>query len=326
MTTHERIPAIDFTKGFAIVGVLFVHMAFTSRFDAPTLASIETLRQIFGWCVLAFFFASGFLHRGKNPAIERWTDFAKKRARRLLVPCLAFSWAYKLALLAVASAGMLAAPPFRSPVTPIALLREAFTPAAPQFYFLVHLFIVAVAVHSLLRSRILEREIAPWLLAAILVQSYWLLPLDKPHGEELSHLPLYATAYLIGMLSAHPADRSHRARMERWAGAILLGASCVSIAVFRPQVLHVAIPVLLLQVAMRLPARIQSPCTFLGRHAGAIYAWHTPIVMPVLSVLLTKIPLTGWPLILAMTIATLGISLLLSSLVRPLDRLGLFRL
>ena len=326
MTTPERIPALDSAKGLAIVGVLFVHMAFTSRFDAATLASIQTLRQIFAWCVLAFFFASGFLHRGKNLAIENWTDFVKRRARRLLVPCLAFSWGYKLALLAGASFGVVAPAPFQWPLTPASIFREAFTPAAPQFYFLVHLFIVAVAVHSMIRLRILQSEIARWLLAAIFVQSYWLLPLDKPHGEEFSHLPLYATAYLLGLQFANPGPPLRRPLFFRGSGPVLFAASCLGIAIFKPQLLHLAVPVIVLQLAMHLPAHLHSPCTFLGRRSGAIYAWHTPIVMPILSVLLTKLSLTGWPLILAMTIATLGISLVLDSIARRFDRPGIFRL
>lgn len=300
-------------------------MAFTSRFDTATLASIEMLQRIFGWCVLAFFFASGFLHRDTEPA-ESWTGFARKRARRLLIPCLAFSWAYKLALLVGASFGVTPSPLSQMPHTAVGFLREAFTPATPQFYFLVHLFIIAVGIHAMVRLRILRAEIARWLLAAILVQSYWLLPLEKPHGEALSHLPLYAAAYLLGMQSANLVNRSHRNMRLHASGAALFGASWLSIAVFRPQVLHLAVPVLLVFLASRLPEHLQSPCTFLGRQSGAIYAWHTPVVMPLLSLLLTKLSLTGWPLILAMTIVTLSVSLALDSIVRRFDKHGVFRL
>ena len=309
-------------KGIAIVGVLFVHMAFTSRFDAATLASIAMLQRIFAWCVLAFFFASGFLHRDAEP-VESWAGFATKRAKRLLIPCLAFSWAYKLTLLAGTSFGLAPSPLSQMPRTAAGFLREAFTPATPQFYFLVHLFIIAVGIHAMLRLQILRAEFSRWLLAAILLQSYWLLPLDRPHGEALSQLPLYTAAYLLGMQSAKFANRPHRNLKAHTLGAALLGASWLSIAVFRPQILHLALPLLLVLLASRIP---QSPITFLGRHSGAIYAWHTPVVMPLLSMLLMKFSLTGVPLILAMTIATLAISLTLDSFVRRFDKHGVFRL
>jgi len=105
LTTSHRVQAIDSVKGVSIIGVLFIHMGFSRRFDPATLADIQTLQHLFAWCVLAFFFASGCLHGNSTHAAPRWIDFVKKRARRLLVPCLLFSWGYKLALLAAKSAG-----------------------------------------------------------------------------------------------------------------------------------------------------------------------------------------------------------------------------
>ena len=325
MTTPQRVSAIDATKGLAILGVLFVHMGFTSRFDTATLGSIATLQRIFAWCVLAFFFASGFFHPDTKP-VGSWQDFAKKRARRLLVPCLAFSWVYKLALLGLASSGLTPSPFSEVRRNVVEILREAFTPATPQFYFLAYLFFIAVAIHAMLRLQVLRSDFSRWLLAAILLQSYWILPLERPHGESLSQLPLYAATYLLGIQFAKLAHRLDGSRNAHALGAAVLVASLLAVAVYRPQILHLVPPLLISQLATCIPRWPQIPFAFLGRRSGAIYAWHTPLVMPLLSVLLTKFSLTGVPLILAMIIATLVISLTLDSLVRRFDTPGFFRL
>jgi fucose 4-O-acetylase-like acetyltransferase len=327
LTTSHRVQAIDSVKGIAIIGVLFIHMSFTRRFDPATLADIQMLQHVFAWCVLAFFFASGYLHGNTPRTAPRWIDFVKKRARRLLVPCLLFSWGYKLALLAAKSAGMASTAPPAPPLTPLSLLVAVLSPAAPQFYFLVDLFVIAVGVHTLTRFRIFRDEMGPWILGTILLQSYWLLPLGVPHGEDPGLLPLYAASYLLGYQSSASRIPQHsRHASLRNCVLAVLGASGLAVAFARPQLLHVAVPVILLQVALRLPIRLQSPLAFLGRRSGAIYVWHTPIVMPAISLLLTHFSVNGVPLILAMTVLTLAASLAMDSLVRPFDRVGLLRL
>lgn len=327
MTTSHRVQAIDSVKGISIVGVLFIHMAFTSRFDPTTLADIRMLQRLFAWCVLAFFFASGYLHGNSAHAPGRWIDFVRSRARRLLVPCFMFSWCYKLALLTAKSAGMASTAPPAPALTPLSLLVAVVTPAAPQFYFLVDLFVIAVGVHTMMRFHSFRGEMGPWIFAALLLQSYWLLPLGHPHGEQPGLLPLYAASYLIGFQSSPHRIRQHAGHsIARNCTLATLAASGLSVAFARPQLLHLTVPVILLQLALRLPLRVHSPLAFLGRRSGAIYAWHTPVVMPAISLLLAHFSINGLPLILAMTVLTLAVSLAMDSLIRPFDRLGLFRL
>jgi surface polysaccharide O-acyltransferase-like enzyme len=302
-------------------------MAFTSRFDPTTLADIQVLQRLFAWCVLAFFFASGYLHGNTTQAPPPWIDFVKKRAARLLVPCLMFSWSYKLALLAAKSAGMASTAPAAPALTPLSVLLAVLIPAAPQFYFLPDLFVIAVGVHTLTSLRSFRGEMGPWVLAAILLQTYWLLPLGNPHGEYPGLLPLYAASYLIGFQSAPNRLRQHSQRSSaRKCALVALGVSCLAVAFAKPQLLHLAVPVILLQMALHLPLRLHSAFAFLGRRSGAIYAWHTPILMPAMSLLLARLSLNGLPLILAMTVLTLAASLAVDSIIRPFDRLGLFRL
>jgi len=325
LTPPARIPALDAVKGLSIIGVLFVHMAFTSRFDRDTLASIHALQRFFGWCVLAFFFVSGFLHPASTSAAG-WTNFAKKRARRLLVPCLAFSWMYKLALQAMASSGIVISAPLKWPMTPLTLFREAITPAYPQFYFLAYLFLITVSVHALVRCRWFHNDLVPCLFAAVLLQAYSRIPLAEAHGEALTLLPLYAASYLAGI---GVARWKGTARQSDIIAAVAIAAFAFAAAIVsaaNSQVFFVLIPPITAAIAMLPKQRILSPLAFLGRHSGAVYVWHTPLVMPVLSVLLAKLPITGWPLILAMALATLGVSLALDAVVRRFDPHAIFRL
>jgi len=321
-----RFAFIDAIKGLAILGVLFIHMGFASRFDAATLGKVQLLQSLFAWCVLAFFFASGFLHRSSGHLGEDLKPFIAKRAWRLLVPCAAFSWSYKVLLFAAHRAGFMSSGTLPSLATPADVLTTILTPAAPQFYFLVHLFVIAVAVQFVMRIPALGSRAAQWLLAAAILQSYWLLPLDKPHGEALTHLPLYTAAYLLGLQTARLDRESDLLSLARDPFFLLFAASVAAISFSRPQILHLCVPLLLFASTRIMPAVADSPLHFLGRHSGAIYAWHTPIVMPALSTLLTRLPFTGWPLILAMCAATLALTLLLDSLLRRFDKAGIFRL
>jgi surface polysaccharide O-acyltransferase-like enzyme len=326
LNASSRIVAIDALKGLAILGVLFIHMAFTSRFDAGTLGKVHLLQAVFGWCVLAFFFASGFLHRSSGATSQDWNAFISKRARRLLVPCVAFSWAYKAMLLAAHRAGFMESGALPSFATPADALRTMLTPAAPQFYFLADLFIIAVAVQLLIRIPAFERPLSLLLLAAALVQTYWLLPLEKPHGEALSQIPLYAATYLLGFQTARIDRGKGLISLLRDPGFLVFGASIASLSLSKPQVLHIGIPVLLFALMELTPRLAALPLTFLGRHSGAVYAWHTPIVMPAISIVVAKSPLTGWPLILVITVSTLAVCLVLDSVVRRIDKAGYFRL
>lgn len=321
-----RIPFIDALKGLAIVGVIFVHMGFASRFDSGTLADVRMLQKIFGWCVLAFFFASGCLHLGGSATEQNWETFTLRRARRLLVPCAAFSWAYKALLLGAKAAGFIAATDAPALRTPADIAAFAFVPVAPQFYFLVHLFCIAVAVHPVLRLRWFRHPCTPWMIAAALLQSYWLLPLDLPHGEALTQLPLYAASYLAGIGFTRSVQAEKLRGFRPASGMLLFIVAVAAASAARPQVLHSLVPPLLAAFAMLLPLRAFAPAALLGLHSGAVYVWHAPIIMPVISILLTKLPLNGWLLITGMTVLTLGTALVLESLVRRFDTRGFFRL
>jgi fucose 4-O-acetylase-like acetyltransferase len=320
-----RLPFIDALKGLAILGVLFTHMAFTTRFDAAALAHIRLLQTLSGWCVLAFFFASGVLH-GHADAERDLKSFARRRAIRLLIPCAAFTWLNKLLLLAAKAGGLLGADAAPSLATPADIAAFVFVPAAPQFYFLAHLFLIAVIVHALLKIRLVAHPLAPWILAALLLQSYMLLPLDRPHGKALTQLPLYAAAYLTGFAFARSRGAETRDGTFQYAGIAIFAGDIAIAAPAHPQLLHALVPLAFAALAPLLPTRIFSVPAALGKKSGAIYAWHAPIVMTALSIVLVKASLTGWLLIAAMMLLTIAASILIASIVRRFDPHGIFRL
>ena len=334
MNPPARIPFIDALKGLAIVGVLFAHMGFSARFDAATLDHILLLQTLTGWCVLAFFFASGFLHAHADAGRDL-KNFTQRRAVRLLIPCAAFSWMNKLLLLAASAGGFLHTDAAPSLATPADILAFVFVPAAPQFYFLAHLFIIAVLVHALLKARLLAHPFAPWLLAVLLLQSYWFLPLAKPHGEALTQFPLYAAVYLsgLGLVSNLRLFRSRSAALpaaktsgwRQFAGIMLFYAT-IAVGIVRPALLYALVPLALALITTFFFRRILPPFAALGKKSGAIFAWHAPLIMTAFSIALVKFSLTGWPLIAAMTVLTIAASILLDSLVRRFDKRGIFRL
>jgi len=71
---------------------------------------------------------------------------------------------------------------------------------------------------------------------------------------------------------------------------------------------------------------VPAPLGWLGRRSGAVYAWHTPIVMPAISTVLAKLSLSDWPLIVVMSVLTITASLLLDSIARRFDNAVIFRL
>lgn len=324
MTSRARIQSVDALKGVAILGVLFIHMAFTARFDSAALSHVKLLQNVSAWCVLAFFFASGVLH-ACNDSDCTFTGFVRRRAVRLLIPCAAFTWLCKLLLLAANACGFLTSESVAWPATASGLLSFVFVPAAPQFYFLAHLFAIAVIIHLLLKMRLLGNPVVPWIGAGALLQAYWLLPLEKPHGEALTQLPIYTAIYLAGFGFASAGEKN-RIPCKTRLGLLFFITATIAVGMKHEQALHAIVPPLLILVLSLAPASGISPPAWLGRKSGVIYAWHTPILMPALSLLLAKTPLNGWLLVASMTILAITGSLLVGSVVAIFDRRGWFRI
>jgi len=205
-----RYAEVDALKGVAIIGVLFAHLSFEGRFDASTLNAVGVLQGLFGWCVIAFFFASGLLGKpvGRKDAL---VGFVRKRFVRLIIPCWVFSVSYRLLRCGLFLTGRFS---WDSPIPESAADALGFflLPEGPQFYFLVYLFCVAVLFELL--DLTLPRFLAYWITALAMPLSYVLI--DGPargYGPEIALWPVYLFAYAAGRVFAYESvirKTSHR--------------------------------------------------------------------------------------------------------------------
>jgi fucose 4-O-acetylase-like acetyltransferase len=279
-----RDDAIDALKGLAIAGVLVLHSWF-HRFDPGPLSVLVVARAWVQWCVPAFFFAAGLLarHPLDRPGVWRFT---RTRAVRLLVPFVAFTLLYKLLQLPLAAAGLMPA-------------WEWWSAGGPQLYFLPCLLAVSVlaaVVVAVVRGR------PAWLTAALVgaaAVSAAMQPPGQTHGPHPALFGLYTANYLAGVVIA--------AGSPVVLAAGVLAAACAAAAWWTGNVnlLAGAAPAVLYWILRRAAsAPVARPVVWLGRWSAVIFVWHTPLLMPAVSVLAVRLLGGGWPAIAVTFVVT----------------------
>jgi hypothetical protein len=271
---------VDGLKAVAIVGIIILHMSFRSRMDAAALALVDMLQLLFGWSVIAFFFASGLLTR----AVKDFTTlskFAFNRFKRLLMPCVVFSWSYKFLL--VVSAGL----DIGNNTGPTAFdaVEFLFAPVGPQFYFLPMLYAISMCI-AVTEIWLSERGL---ILAAggILLMAYQFIPLPlNGYGASVSLLPVYMFSYVAGrVLSPLTPGRKAEGSLAIF-GFVLAGCLGYSTLVL----LYAYIPILLFMLFNRWKDVAKMlVASGLGKNSSAIYVWHAPVILPFVSIVCSKI-------------------------------------
>lgn len=322
MTRNQpRVSEIDLLKGWSILGVIFIHMSFASRFSVEVITVITKLQSVFGWAVVAFFFCAGYLYAHSSSRLQPVGGYAAKRARRLLLPWLGFSILYKSLLIAGHRFHLIAAAPPIASGEPV--LHQIWSlilwPGGPQLYFLPMLFVVSVVFRVVLDF--LRREWALAGLALLLAAIYVWLGAGAPHGGEIKNLPAYAASYLAGILTANPPllMRTKRRRLIYSLIAVCFGALCIA----QPTVAYLAVPLAAFPLQRFLTGAVAWPIDFIGKFSGPIYVWHTPIVMPFLSILLARYLTSTWLLIPSLTVLTVTISAGIGRVVARIDPIGI---
>ena len=226
----SRVLEVDLLKGWAILGVIFLHMSFASRFGSNVMAAINGIQHYVAWAVVAFFFCAGFLFARNSGVTEPIRDYLPKRARRLLVPWVAFSLLNKVLLMAGHRMHVVTAPiPIESQASLCRqILQFIMWPGGPQLYFLPALF--AISIFFRLICNVARQEWALWLLALLLIAGYvWLNP-GAPYGGEIAKYPAFAATYLFGILIARPVFLTpiRRRIFFPTVVAVCFGALCIA--------------------------------------------------------------------------------------------------
>lgn len=326
MIKNERIEAalstpivgrrveVDAIKALAIIGVLFLHMSFKSRMTVETLDTVKILQLLFSWAVIAFFFASGLLTRPVQ-RLAGLGSFAATRFRRLIVPCLVFSWTYKLLLQFLAHAGLGAVP------DRFELIDFLLMPVGPQFYFLPVLYVISVVV-ALAEIRIPPMKLL-FATGVVLLAVYVLIPIPvTAYGADYSLMPLYLFSYTAGRALSVSSRRQRAVRLL----AILMFVIVAALLHKAPVLLYAAVPPLLLVLFERyqLVAR-KIEFSHLGKHSSAIYVWHAPILMPAASIMCFKLFQGSVITLLPLIATTIALSIVLGKVTERFEILRFWR-
>ncbi len=297
----QKIREIDTLKAISIIGVVIMHMEFRSRFSEQAMMIINHLQVLLGWCVLAFFFCSGFLMKTEDIKLSHSSTYLFKRANRLLIPCIVFSIFYKTLLIVISRFGSFS---WKAdvPASAYELFEFIFAPAGPQFYFLAFLFWITAFIfmlHLFTKNTEINYIIVLFLYFTFYIYS---VPPTTPHGPGLELIPAYMLAFIWGVMI-----RSGSNALIHYLNIMTLGI--IVFLCFWKQTyiyLYVAIPIclfFLFRYLDRLNLIIE--VTQLGQKSSAIYVWHAPLLLPIWSIIadrLIRIDLLELPFVVIFTI------------------------
>lgn len=287
---QTRIVELDSLKGLAIIGVVIAHSAFRARLGENVISLVEQLQLIFGWCVIAFFFSSGYLAKPIENTSASIIQFVKHRAKRLLVPSIVFSITYKLIFLFLSQTGYFSWE-IQFPGSPYEMVLFIFQPVGPQFYFLNYLFCISIGVTLLLSwTTIGFLQIFG---AFLFTGSYFLF--DAPisgYGPDMALLPIYTAAYMIGLLiSRYPLSRKCSAYYFIWIAVVLVLSAFEKSFVF----VYLLVPPTIMFLFKKWENLNRAMRSLrLGEYSSGIYVWHAPLLMPFLSIVMNTFIQNGY--------------------------------
>lgn len=315
-----RYPEVDALKGLAIIGVVIVHSNFSGRLDSTTLEITHNIQLFFGWSVIAFFFASGFLIKHPIKTFPEAYMIIKKKFIRLIIPCFIFSLLYKFLLSGIYFTGFFS---WESPIPQSVFesIKFIFYPAGPQFYFLHYLFAISTAV--VLLHVLFSRNILLLLSAALLPIAYFFIEAPKSgYGSDYSLLPLYFFSYVIGCV----LSVQYKEIKPTFYLIVLISIFFTFLITESLTPGYILIPLMLLLFFQKLPKLTKMfNKTNIGKYSSGIYVWHAPIVLPFTSIFCVKI-IGAQPIVLIpIFFITIVICILLSLATFKFDFLKLWR-
>jgi hypothetical protein len=307
--SHE----IDSIKTLSIIGVIFAHMYFSSRFQTETLDLIIIFQNIFGFCVIGFFFASAYLVKDIN-SLETLKHLVKKRFIRLVIPSIVFSVTYKCILFFINYKSI-----ENININFQSTIEFFLLPISPQFYFLYYLFIISILFSLLLLFTKIEKLFYLCLTLFILVYFFIEVPII-PHGGSYNILPFYIIIYCVGLFMR---TYSFALKYTLLISFIMIVLSSIHNSFL---FIYVLVPILLFILFKKyefLSKFISS--LSIGRYSGSIYVFHAPILMPFLSIIITKLLDNILLVPIALLVLTILISVVLHHIVYKFDFFKLYR-
>ncbi len=267
-----RSGSLDFIRVVAIIGVVTQHAGFESRFDEATFKTWQQMSLAFDWCVLGFFFVSGYLYPPRAGL-----SFLVRKAYALLVPYFIWSLIYGLLI------GLLSqVVPTLTPKFSISL----FLSAGFQLYFLPYMLVVMIFASLLFQAEYWWNKY--FILIVFLSVIGFFSWVDFPkysHGKDTTKLLLYFASFIFGHIFSlnKVSDKQFS-----FTVAILI-TSLLGIVVSK----GAAWPLFVSPVIFLLTIPFQDNINFrrlssVGKFSGSIYLWHTPLILPCVTILLEK--------------------------------------
>lgn len=289
-------PSIDSVKGVAIFGVVICHIAFVNKLDHKTIEEIYSLQHIFSWCVMGFFFCSGYLEKNWENNILDWSI---KKTKRLLVPLLTFELTYKILLFFSSKFGLIN--------FDIVWSQFLFSFSAPQTYFLYVLCLLFIVLKLLIYKLRLDSDFL-FLLLFLTVMLY-----ESPnaaYGNDFLLYPYYLLCMLSGFIMKSKEESLYSKGVFAcyFAIAYLVGND-VLMFVFVPIFMYISLNSISWSVFIK-------PLIKLGKYSSSIYIWHAPIILP--FTLMVFLPFLGddWPTVISSFVLTLIMCIVIKKITR----------
>jgi hypothetical protein len=275
IVSENRIGSVDFLKGLSIVGVVILHAKFESRFDLLALQVWEVLASVFGWAVLGFFFASGLMFR-----LDQSFSHVRLKAVVLLKAFIFYHVIYVVIISLLDASGIITSDEFTLSVR----LSQFWNSIAFQLYFLplLAVFMVSAAVVGKVAG-----EYWKWFACSVIFISALYYGPDRypgcSHGPELTKWALYATSFVLGLLSKGCIRGGYQI-------GIPLTLALAFVAITRGKGWGLVIPLIVVgSIEFTKPRHFLTLIGAIGTSSGSIYLWHTPVLLPALTIIFFKL-------------------------------------
>ncbi len=267
-----RCSSLDFIRVVAIIGVVTQHAGFESRFDEATFKIWRQMSLAFDWCVLGFFFVSGYLYPTRSGL-----SFLVRKAYALLIPYLIWSLIYGLAI------GLLS-----HVVTTLTskFSISLFLSAGFQLYFLPYMFIVMIFASLLFQAEYWWNKYFILIVFLSVIGFFsWVGFPNYSHGKDITKLLLYFASFIFG----HIFSLNKSSDKQFGFTVAIIVTSLLGIVISRGAAWPLFVSPIILLATLPFQDNINFKLlSSIGKFSGSIYLWHTPLILPCVSIVLEK--------------------------------------